>query len=264
MPIVDESASRVALVTGAGSETGIGFAAARALAEAGYRLGIAATSARIEERAAELRRGGCEVVTVVADLTDAAEADRAVAVVVEAFGRLDVLVNNAGMTSIGDPEQPAGIGEISNDQWGSALRRNLDTMLYVTRAATPALVGSGAGRVINVSSLSGPVTAYAGDVAYHAAKAGAVGLTRAAAVDLAADGVTVNAVAPGWIATGSSTPHELRMGDATPVGRSGRPEEVASAIAWLARPDASYVTGQVIVVDGGNSIMEDRGGPLSE
>ncbi|MEV8339003.1 SDR family NAD(P)-dependent oxidoreductase [Leucobacter sp. NPDC077196] len=260
MSVDNVSEARVALITGAGSAAGIGFAAAQALATSGYRLGIAATSSRIEERAAELRALGAEVVTVVADLTHPTEADRAVGEVLAAFGRLDVLVNNAGMTSVSEPEQPAGIREISDAQWNAALRRNLDTMLFVTRAATPALMRSEAGRVVNVASLSGPVTAYAGDIAYHAAKAGAVGLTRAAAIDLAAHGVTVNAVAPGWIATGSSTPHELRMGDATPVGRSGRPDEVASAIVWLAGVDASYVTGQVIVVDGGNSIMEDRGG----
>ena len=264
MAAVRASETRVALITGAGSDSGIGFAAARALGGAGYRLGIAATSARIEERAAELREEGCDVVSMVADLTDAAEADRAVGEVLAAFGRLDVLVNNAGMTSVSDPEQPAGINDISNAQWDSALRRNLDTMLFVTRAATPALMGSGSGRIVNVASLSGPVTAYSGDIAYHAAKAGAVGLTRAVAMDLAAYGVTANAVAPGWIATGSSTPHEIRMGAATPLGRSGRPEEVASAIVWLAGTDASYVTGQVIIVDGGNSIMEDRGGVLRE
>jgi 3-oxoacyl-[acyl-carrier protein] reductase len=120
------------------------------------------------------------------------------------------------------------------------------------------MVRRGWGRLISVASVTGPVMAMRREPAYAAAKAALVGLMRALAVDYAGVGITANAVAPGWIATGSQTEHEARQGLATPLGRSATPEEVASAIAWLATPGAAYVTGQCIVVDGGNSIAEER------
>jgi 3-oxoacyl-[acyl-carrier protein] reductase len=249
---------QVALVTGSGSPDGIGYATARALAADGAAVILSSTSERIHERAAELEALGGQAIGVVADLMDAGEAARVVRVALAVDGRIDICVNNAGMVAVGGELVDATLHDTTDEQWHDGLERNLTTCFHVTRGVIGHMAERGYGRIVNVASTSGPVQAFIGDVAYHAAKAGMLGFTRAAALEYAGVGVTVNAVAPGWIATGSQSEAERAAGAASPMKRSGSAGEVAAAIRFLAGPAASFVTGQLIVVDGGNSLPENR------
>jgi 3-oxoacyl-[acyl-carrier protein] reductase len=250
---------RVALVTGAGSPTGIGFAVCRRLGELGVGVALTATTERVHDRVRDLQEANVRATGVVADLTDPTAAEKAVATATDRWGRVDILVNNAGMVSVSDRHAlSGGVGGLSYEDWKHSLRRNLDTAFLMTRAVVPAMQRGGWGRIVMVSSVTGPVMAMRADAAYATAKAAMVGLVRSLAVDLAGDGITANAVAPGWIATGSQTDEEVREGAITPLGRSGTPDEIAWPVAWLCTPGAAYLTGQCLVVDGGNSVAEER------
>ena len=251
----------VALITGVGSPEGIGFATALLLGRRGFRLAITSTTSRIEERAAELQKSGIEVISQIGDLTRSSVAEQLVSKVIKTYGRIDILVNNAGMVQVGSKEVVLPFQDLSEEQWDREIAINLKTGIHVTKAVLPHMLRAHHGRVVNVSSVTGPVASNPGMSAYSAAKAAMIGWTRALALEVAAHGITVNAVAPGWIQTASSSDKEIAAGKNTRMRRPGRPEEVAAAIAFLASEEASYITGQMIIVDGGNSIQEFKGPP---
>jgi 3-oxoacyl-[acyl-carrier protein] reductase len=249
---------QVAIVTGAGSLGGIGFACAKALAADGAHVVIASTTDRIKDRVAELEALGYAASGFVGDLMEAGVAEQLAASAFDVADRIDICVNNAGMIAVGIEPRSRATTDVTADEWADSLHRNLTTCFNVTRACLTAMRTRGYGRIVNVASTSGPVQAFLGDPGYHAAKAGMIGLTRAVALEVAGAGITVNAVSPGWIATGAQLTIEHTAGSYTPLGRSGTPDEVAAAVRFLADPTASFITAQQIVVDGGNSLPEDR------
>jgi 3-oxoacyl-[acyl-carrier protein] reductase len=241
-------------VTGAGAADGIGTAVARHLVGEGARVVLGATSDRIHDRVAEL---GEAAIGVIGDLTVEGSADALVRAAVDRWGRLDVLVNNAGMTSVSSGwDADADVASLSLSDWNAAIARNMTTAFLMCRAAVPVMTAAGYGRIVSIGSTTGTVNAMPGQSTYTAAKTGLVGLSRALALEVIGNGITVNVVAPGYVATGSQLEFEAAAAAAGPIGRSATPVEIASCVTFLAHESASFVTGTVLVVDGGHSLPE--------
>jgi 3-oxoacyl-[acyl-carrier protein] reductase len=268
---------RVALVTGCGKRDGMGQAIAHRLAASGHavlvtdreKAGVlntrqerAGVSERnrwdgLDELVTEIRAAGGTVESALGDIADPEAAERLVGTAVDAFGRLDVLVNNAAA-----PQGPdrADIESVPFEVWDRLIRVNLTGTYLMCRAAVPVMRRQRYGRIVSISSMAG-LSAAPFSTAYSASKAGVIGLTRALAMDVAAWGITVNAICPGLVGTSRAIldPDPSLDVDATlaargqriPVGRVGLPSDIAAAVGYLAGEDAGYVTAQTLVLDGG-------------
>jgi 3-oxoacyl-[acyl-carrier protein] reductase len=248
---VDNPEKPTALITGAG--IGIGAATARAFADAGYRV-IVTDILEGEGRsvAGDIESGG-EAEYRHLDVTNTDEVDAVVSTVQDRYGPLHAVVANAGIA------HRVPLTELTDEKWDHTHDVDLKGIMRVCRAAAPAMRTAGRGSMIAVSSIMGVAYGWDEHVQYSAAKAGVVGLVRGLAVELAGDGVRVNGIAPGYIRTAQALSEEHSLGpegleraaEFIPMGRVGEPEDVADVIVFLASEEARYITGQVLVVDGG-------------
>jgi len=247
-------AGRVAFVTGGG--TGIGRATALAFARQGASVAVAGhTREHVEEAAAAIEQAGGLALALVCDVARGDEVAAAIESTVERFGRLDFAFNNAGIE-----QPPKPVVDVAEDEWDRLIDVNLRGVFLCMKHQIPQMLSQGGGVIVNTASGAG-VKGIAGQSAYCASKFGLIGLTKAAALDYAADNIRVNAICPGIIDTpmmdrftGGTGEGRARVIAQEPVGRMGSAEEIASAVLWMCSDDAAFLVGHALVMDGGQTV----------
>ncbi len=246
---------QAAVVTGAAS--GVGRGIAQVLASEGAQVAIAdVNAAGAENVASALRSEGHEAIAVAVDVTDRASTDAMAATVVEAFGGVDILAANAGIYPM------VRVPDMTDGDWDRVMGINVKGALHAIQSCLPEMLAKGAGRIVLTSSVTGPITGYPGFAHYGASKAALLGMMRSIALELARSGVTINAVLPGNVRTEGlddlGEEHKRKMLAAIPMGKFAEPTDVGWAVRFLASPEAGYITGQTLVIDGGQVLPESQ------
>lgn len=243
--------NKVAIVTGAGQ--GIGKGIALALAKEGAKVIVSDVSDKTHEVVEEIEGLGSEAIAVKTDVSNSKDTEKLAKAALEKFGRIDILVNNAGIFPF------KALVEMTEQDWDKVLDVNLKGVFNCTKAVLQKMIEQKSGNIINIASIAGAVVGYANLVHYSASKGGILGFTRAAALELAQHGIRVNAIAPGAILTPGT---EIMGKDAlkqveqlNPLKKIGKPEDIANLVVFLASEESGYITGQLIVSDGGYTIQ---------
>jgi 3-oxoacyl-[acyl-carrier protein] reductase len=249
--IVLEISDKVAIITGAGQGIGRGVASNFAC-EGGKIVVVDIKRESTEETVRMIESKGLEAIPFVADVSRIEDVKKLVRKTVDLYGRIDILVNNVGIYPV------TLMVDMTEEEWDRVILIDLKTVFICSREVIPFMIKQRAGKIVNIASVTGPVVGYPGQTHYSAAKAGVVGFTRSLALELAKYNINVNAIAPGVVTTPGvqSLDQFVRMAEANPLKRLGTPLDVANAALFLASERSDYVTGQIIVVDGGNSIQE--------
>jgi 3-oxoacyl-[acyl-carrier protein] reductase len=241
---------KVAIVTGAAQ--GIGRGIALALAKEGAKVVVSDISDKITDVAKEIESLGSEALAAKANVADSKKTEEMAKTAIKKFGKIDILVNNAGIY----PFKP--LIEMKEEEWDKVIDINLKGVFNCTKAVLPKMIKQKSGNIINIASIAGAEVGYLNLVHYSASKAGVLGFTRSAALELAPHGIRVNAIAPGAVETpGTKVLGEVlkQIAQTIPQKRIGKPEDIANLVVFLASDDSSYITGQLIVADGGLTIV---------